>query len=59
MSRFDYPDPGIDPAYCDGLAATVIPFTDDDICPECQHEPCVCERDDEDDDNTDRDEADV
>ena len=28
MSRFDYPDPGTDPAYCDGLAADDEPIDD-------------------------------
>ena len=29
MSKYDYPDPGQDPAYCDGLA-------DDDPPPTCE-----------------------
>ena len=32
MSRFDYPDPGTDPAYCDGLSDPPEP---PDICDNC------------------------
>ena len=58
MSRYDYPDPGIDPAYCDGLAAD-----DDDYCPECYCEPCMCKvldpDEDPDDDDAGEDETDL
>lgn len=33
MSRYDYPDPGTDPAYCDGISAH--PDEDREVCEDC------------------------
>lgn len=35
MSRFDYPDPGLDPAYCDGLAPDQAQPDTGKPCPVC------------------------
>ena len=44
MSLYDPRDPGVDPAYCDGLAASEDDFPEDiDRCPDCNREPCMCD----------------
>lgn len=58
MGIYDPRDPGVDPAYCNGLAASEDDFPEDiDSCPECNRDPCMCEVLDPDDSEEDEDDA--